>query len=63
MSFMLLTMKKSIVFCRKEALGASIVEYLKSNDIEIKEYEDVYDFVENIRESRIWLDKSRQTIK
>lgn len=58
MSFMLLTMKKSIVFCRKEALGASIVEYLKSNDIEIKEYEDVYDFVENIRESRIWLDKS-----
>ena len=58
MSFMLLTMKESIVFCSKEALGNPILEYLKHNDIEIKDYDEIYGFVESIRNSKIWLDKS-----
>ena len=58
MSFMLLTMKESIVFCSKEALGTPILEYLKHNDIEIKDYDEIYGFVESIRNSKIWLDKS-----
>lgn len=59
LSFAVITMEESIWFVHKEALNEEVQAYCRENQILIREYLEVYDYVENISvEKKVLLDKN-----
>lgn len=58
-SYAVVTRKKAILFVDREKIEKSLENFLKENRIEIKEYSEIFSFVESLKKENILLDKSR----
>ncbi len=57
MAFMIVTEKESILFIQQKALDSKIKELLEKDGVIIKNYYDVYGYLEKISHKRLWIDK------
>lgn len=57
MAFMIITKKETILFTRKKAFCQEILDELGDNDVIIKDYYQIYDFLKGVQNKKIWLDK------
>lgn len=59
-SYGLVTRDKAYIFVNKEKINTKVKDYLKENDIEIRDYDEIDNFLENIpKDATIILDKSK----
>lgn len=59
-SYALISNDNAYLFVHGEKVPAKVAEYLKENGVEIKEYNEVRDYVENIeKDSAVYLDPNR----
>lgn len=58
MSYFIMTMQNGILFVHEEALDEETKKYLTSLHIEVKPYDEVYTYVESLKNEKILLEKS-----
>lgn len=60
LSYVLVTMKETILFADKEKINKEVEEFLEENGVKIQGYEEINKYVKNIvKDSKIYLDKNR----
>lgn len=58
-SYAVITKERAILFVDREKIEESVENFLKENGIEIKEYREIFNFLENLRKENVLLDKNR----
>lgn len=58
LAFMIITEKECILFSQKKAFSKEILEQLKKDNIWVKDYDLVYDYIRTFENNKIWLDKT-----
>lgn len=58
LSFAVVTLETCFWFVHSEVMNDSVSEYLKSNNIEVRDYDSIYDFVSKLNVNKILLDKN-----
>lgn len=59
-SYTLISKDKAYIFIDKEKVDKEVEEFLNQNGIEVKKYEDVINYVENIeKDSKVFVDKNK----
>lgn len=57
MSFMVITIAECILFAQEDAFSPHILEYLCAEGVVLKDYYHVYDYIKNLHDRAIWIDK------
>lgn len=59
LSFAVITMDKSLFFVNKEVLNDTVITYTKENEIQIRGYHEIYDYLKSLSEETVLLDKEK----
>lgn len=56
LSYLALTREECFLFVQKEAVGERVMQYLTENGVQVRAYEDFYDYAAALKDRRILLD-------
>ncbi len=63
LSYLVVEEKQAILFVQQNVIGSEVRAYLKQNGIQEKSYEEIYKFVNEIKDKKVWVDFSSANYK
>lgn len=58
LSFAVVTLETCFWFAHREVLNDTVAQYLKNNNIQVQDYDAIYDFTSKLNVRKVWLDKN-----